>query len=66
MPYSTEVEAEIFEPMESYTPVRTCTGDQSFHVRLDGQVRIASGDRMAIGFDIRRGSKFDKKAEART
>ena len=65
MPYSTEIEVEIFEPMGSDTLVWTYIGEQSFHFRLDGQVKVAGGDRLAIGFDVRRGSIFDKETETR-
>ena len=61
MPYSTEIEVELFEPMGSDTLMWTFIGDQSFNFRLDGQIKVSDGDRLAIGFDIRRGSIFDKK-----
>ncbi|MDE0110833.1 MAG: ATP-binding cassette domain-containing protein, partial [Albidovulum sp.] len=65
MPYSTEIEVELYEPMGSDTLVWTFIGDQSFHFRLDGQIKVSDGDRLSIGFDIRRGSIFDKKFESR-
>ena len=65
MPYSNEIEVEIFEPMGAGTLVWTSVNDQSFHFLLDGQKKISVGDRMEIGFDIGRGSIFDKKTELR-
>ena len=65
MPFSTEVEVEIFEPMGSDTLVWTSIFGQSFHFRLDGQTRVSDGDRMTVGLDIVRGSIFDRSTEAR-
>ena len=65
MPYSTEIEVEIFEPMGSDTLVWTSICGQSFHFRLDGQTRISVGDRLTVGLAIERGSIFDRTTEAR-
>ena len=65
MPYSAEVEVEIFEPMGSDTLVWTTVRGQSFHFRLDGQTKISVGDRLTIGLDTDRGSIFDRSTEAR-
>ena len=65
MPFQTEIEVELFEPMGSDTLVYTNLAGKSFHFRLDGQEKIADGDKMRIGFDVSRASLFDKSTEAR-
>ncbi|MGJ8527827.1 ABC transporter ATP-binding protein [Maritalea sp.] len=64
-PFSTNVTAEIVEPMGSDTLVWTKIEDQPFRVRMDGQARIATGDEFVLGFDPARASIFDKETELR-
>ena len=65
MPDSAEVEIEIVEPMGADTLAWTSVCGQPFHFRLDGQMRIASGDRLIIGIDAKQGSIFDRSTEVR-
>jgi len=63
--FRTEIAVEIFEPMGSDTLVYTTVAGTPFHFTIDGQERVAVGDRMTIGFDLARGSLFDKDTDAR-
>jgi len=65
MPFATEVEVELFEPMGADTLVWTTLAGQPFHYRLDGQIKVRVQDRMQIGFDPARASLFDKSTEIR-
>ena len=65
LPQTAEVEVELFEPMGADTLVWTTFAGQPFHYRLDGQTRVAPGDRMTIGFDPSRASLFDRESELR-
>ena len=64
-PFHQEITVDLFEPMGSDTLVWTTLGGQPFHFNLDGQEKIADGDRMTIGFDLARGSLFAKDTEER-
>ncbi|ORT49538.1 ABC transporter ATP-binding protein [Vibrio sp. qd031] len=61
--FSTELEVELFEPMGSDTQIWTQLGDQSFRIRVDGQMKVSNGDKIRIGIDIQRCSLFDHKSE---
>ena len=65
MPFSTEVEVELFEPMGSDTLVWSSICGQAFHFLLDGQIKVSVGDRLTVGLDVDRGSIFDRSTEAR-
>ena len=65
MPYKSEIEVELFEPTGADTLVYTTFGGINFHFRMDGQEKIATGDKIKIGFDVSRSSMFDKSSEAR-
>ncbi len=65
MPVQAEIEIELFEPMGADTLVWTAFVEQPFHFSLDGQKKLADGDRMQIGFDLARGSLFDRTTEER-
>ena len=65
MPWSGEIEVELFEPMGADTLIWTTLAGQTFHFRLDGQEKVSVGRKMVIGFDVARASIFDKATEAR-
>jgi len=65
MPYSADIEVELVEPMGADTLVWTSLAGQPCHFRFDGQEKVVNGDRMKIGFDMARGSMFDKTSETR-
>ena len=65
MPYSTDIKVELFEPMGADTLVWTSVADQPFHFRLDGQMKVSTGEIMQIGIDPSRASLFDKETELR-
>ena len=64
-PYHTEITVDLFEPMGADTLVWTTLEDQAIHFRLDGQTKIAKGERMVIGIDPGRASIFDQETELR-
>ncbi len=61
--FSTELEVELFEPMGSDTQVWAHLGNQSFRIRVDGQMNVSNGDKLKIGIDTQRCSLFDKNTE---
>ncbi|MDF0596225.1 ABC transporter ATP-binding protein [Psychromarinibacter halotolerans] len=63
--FRQEITVELFEPMGADTLVWTTLAGQPFHFNLDGQHKVATGDRMTIGFDAARGSLFGKDTELR-
>ncbi|RKF19682.1 ABC transporter ATP-binding protein [Alginatibacterium sediminis] len=63
LPYQTELEVELFEPMGSDTQIWTKWGGQSFRIRVDGQLKVANGDKLKVGIKIERCSMFDIKTE---
>lgn len=63
--FTAEVDVEIVEPMGSDTLVLTRLGEKSLRVRMDGQARVKSGDRLTIGFKTGSASLFDQQSEAR-
>ncbi|MFZ1679931.1 MAG: ABC transporter ATP-binding protein [Rhizobiaceae bacterium] len=65
LPFSAEIEVEVFEPMGADTLVWTALGGQPFHFRVDGQIVVRNGERMRIGFDPARASLFDHADETR-
>ena len=64
-PVGGEVVVELVEPMGSDTLVWGSLGGQPFRARMDGQARVAPGDRLAIGLDPARASLFDAATEER-
>ncbi len=64
-PFSTEVRVDVVEPMGSDTLVWSKLGGQDFRFRVDGQLAVATGETVRIGFDPARASIFDKKTELR-
>ena len=64
-PIRTEITVEVIEPMGADTLIWTAIGTDPFRIRIDGQTRIAPGDRLTIGFDPACASLFDAKTENR-
>jgi multiple sugar transport system ATP-binding protein len=64
-PIKTEVTAELVEPMGSDTLVWAQLSGKPFRFRMDGQARVAPGDRLPIGLDPAKASVFDAKTEER-
>ncbi len=65
MPFQGEIEVDLFEPMGSDTLIYTSFAGIDFHFRMDGQEKVADGDRLKIGFDVARASMFDVATEDR-
>ncbi|HEY4200210.1 MAG TPA: ABC transporter ATP-binding protein [Devosiaceae bacterium] len=65
MPFSTEVEIEIVEPMGSDTLGWTKFGAQSFIFRCDAETALQPGQKLRIGFDPARGSAFEVESGVR-
>lgn len=59
MPFATEVEVEIVEPMGSDTLAYTTLAGQTFTFRADSEIQLHDGQTVLIGFDPGRGSIFD-------
>ena len=64
-PIKGEVTAELVEPMGSDTLVWGQLAGKPFRLRMDGQARVAPGDRLPIGLDPAKASLFDAKTEER-
>ncbi|MGQ7844459.1 ABC transporter ATP-binding protein [Granulosicoccus sp. 3-233] len=64
-PVSREVTVDLVEPMGSDTLIYTQLQDIPFHIRMDGQARVAPGDRITIGIEPARASLFDPATELR-
>jgi multiple sugar transport system ATP-binding protein len=62
MPFSTEADIEIVEPMGSDTIAWTRIAGQPFTVRCDSEVLLEAGQKIRIGFDPARGSLFNAKS----
>ena len=65
MPVQAEVGVEIVEPMGSDTLVWTTYAGKPFRIRIDGQMDVKEGGRLAIGFDPATSSFFDAETEVR-
>jgi multiple sugar transport system ATP-binding protein len=59
MPYSTEVEIEIVEPMGSDTLAYSTLAGQTLTFRAESDIDLKSGQKVLIGFDPARGSIFE-------
>ncbi|WP_204112426.1 ABC transporter ATP-binding protein [Shimia biformata] len=60
-----EVTAEVVEPLGSDTLVMTRLGGERFWLRMDGQSRVTSGDKLTIGLPVHAVSLFDGRDETR-
>jgi multiple sugar transport system ATP-binding protein len=65
MPFSTEAEIEIVEPMGSDTLAWTKLAGTSITFRADSDVHLVAGQKVRIGFDPARGSFFDAQSTNR-
>ena len=65
MPFKTEAEIEIVEPMGSETLAWTTVAGVSVTFRCSSDIEIRTGDKVTVGFDIARGSMFDATTEER-
>ncbi|MBO6719933.1 MAG: ABC transporter ATP-binding protein [Rhizobiaceae bacterium] len=65
MPYTSEVEIEIVEPMGSDTLSWTKLGGQNFTFRIDSEYAPKEGEKVKIGFDPARASIFDANTDIR-
>jgi multiple sugar transport system ATP-binding protein len=64
-PVTMEVTVDLVEPMGSDTLIWAQLGNAPFRVRMDGQARVSSGDRLTIGLDPAKSSLFDARTEER-
>jgi len=60
MPVCFEVTADVVEPLGADLLVWTAVGQETFCIRLDGQMQVQSGDVLVVGMDPARASLFDK------
>ncbi len=65
MPFTTEAEIEIVEPMGSETLAWTKVAGVPVTFRCSSDIPLAAGDRVTLGFDIARGSLFNAQTENR-
>ncbi|HEY8577302.1 MAG TPA: ABC transporter ATP-binding protein [Devosia sp.] len=65
MPFVTDAEIEIVEPMGSDTLAWTRIGNQAITFRCDSDVVIQTGQKVRIGFDPGRGSIFNAETTNR-
>ena len=64
-PFNTEVQVEVVEPMGSDTLVWSQLAGHEFRFRMDGQISVTPGEKLAIGFDPVTASMFDQQSELR-
>ncbi|WP_304615788.1 ABC transporter ATP-binding protein [Paracoccus sp. (in: a-proteobacteria)] len=65
LPIRAEALVEVVEPMGADTLVWAQLGQTPFRVRMDGESRVRTGDRLSIGFDPASLSLFDAASETR-
>jgi len=59
LPFSTDSEIDIVEPMGSDTVAWAKLADQSFTIRCDSEIALEAGQKLRLGFDPARGSLFN-------
>ena len=64
-PVRLQARADLVEPMGAETLIWSTVQGRPFRFLMDGQVAIAPGDLLDIGFDPQRASMFDKAEELR-
>ena len=64
-PLQFEADVDLVEPMGSDTLVYAKLGGHPFRIRMDGQAKVAAGQKLAIGIDTSKASLFDKSTEDR-
>jgi len=65
MPFTTDTEIEIVEPMGSETLAWTKVAGIPVTFRCSSDIPLAAGDKVRVGFDIARGSLFSAETENR-
>ncbi len=65
MPFHFGSVVDIVEPMGSDTLVWAKVAGTDLRVRMDGQARVAAGDRITVGFSSSRAHMFDQGTEKR-
>ena len=65
MPFVTEGEIEVVEPMGSDTVAWTKIAGQQFTFRCESEVQLHVGQKLKVGFDPGRGSLFDGESTNR-
>ncbi len=65
MPFQTQAEIEIVEPMGSETLAWTKVAGIPVTFRCSSDIPLHAGDKVTVGFDIARGSLFDAQSENR-
>ncbi len=64
-PFQTDVSVSLIEPTGSDTLVDCEIAGSPFRVRMDGQAKIAVGEKLQLGLDLSKASLFDTKSELR-
>ncbi len=64
-PFQIEAVIDLVEPTGSDTLIDVVVSGYHFCARMDGQVRVALGDKVTIGIDPSKASLFDKSSELR-
>jgi len=65
LPFQTEVEVEIVEPMGANTLLWAKLAGNQFRMLVDGAMEVRSKDKIKVGFDPARASLFHKDSEER-
>ncbi|MFD2646184.1 ABC transporter ATP-binding protein [Devosia albogilva] len=65
LPFTTETEIEIVEPMGSDTLAWTTIAGKSVTFRADSDIPLQAGQKVLVGFDPARGSFFDAESTNR-
>jgi len=65
VPWTTEVEVDVVEPMGSDTLIWSNIDGSDFRFRVDGQSTFGAGDKIEIGFDPAKICVFDAESELR-
>ncbi|MCR8726429.1 ABC transporter ATP-binding protein [Frigidibacter sp. ROC022] len=65
MPFRTEVEVDLCEPMGAETQVWASFADMQFRFLVDFALDLKRGDKVSVGFDPARASLFHKGNEER-
>jgi multiple sugar transport system ATP-binding protein len=64
-PFHFETSVDIVEPMGSDTLVWAKVGGNDLRIRMDGQARVAEGDKIVVGFSASQAHMFDQGTEQR-
>ncbi len=65
MPFNTQIEIDLVEPMGSDTLVYAQLEGTPVRIRMDGQAKVRPGERLDIGIDPARASLFNHATELR-